>query len=156
MHAAPHILWLTLTASTLCAQGVTLPNGSPNPSYTSLWTWLDTGSGINGSASTPSDGTAVSRWDDLGYRGNDLTRTGSTSELPTYRDNGSSCGPAIVFDGTDYLWASTSDVGRVQGARTIFVAARVDSADGGYVFDRPIDAAHRAVVHAGRLEHLLR
>ncbi|MGA1523306.1 MAG: exo-alpha-sialidase [Planctomycetota bacterium] len=143
------ILWLALSASPVCGPGVTLPNGSPDPSYASLWTWLDTSSGVNGATGTPADGTAVTRWDDLGYRGNDLTRTGSASELPTYRDDGSSCGPAIVFDGTDYLWAATSDIGRASGARTIFVAARIDSADGGYVFDGSTSSG-RSTLHTGQ------
>ena len=81
---------------------------------------------MNGVAGALPNGTPVTRWDDRGQGARNLTRTdAATGERPVVRDDSSTSGPAIAFDGDDYIWASQGDIGRLGSARTILAVARV-------------------------------
>ena len=144
------VLFLATAASFANAQSVLLPNGTPDPSYPNFWAWFDARNGVNGSGAPAADGTPVSRWDDRTPNARDLTRLDlSPTRHPTAEDNAISCGPAIRFDGDDYVWGSVGDMGSLASPRTIFVVSSIDQADRGYVFDSST-AAGRTALLAGQ------
>ncbi len=138
-----------LLAPPLSAQSVLLPNGEPDPAYPALWSWYDAAHGPNGSPTPLADGTSVTSWDDRSINARHLTRVSADpSRLPTVRDDADSCGVAMGFDGNDFIWAASTDIGRLAGDRTFVVVTRVQVADGGYVFDGSTNSG-RSTLHAG-------
>ncbi|MCB9881281.1 MAG: hypothetical protein H6834_05775 [Planctomycetes bacterium] len=130
----------------LTAQGVILGNGTPDPSYVGLWSWYDAANGVNGSATALPHGTQITSWDDRSQNARHLTRVDATATRnPTASDDMLSCGPAVGFDGDDYIWASTGDIGTLTNPRTIFVVVKADQADRGYVFDSSTIAGRTAL-----------
>ncbi len=129
---------------------ILLPNGEPDPSFSDLYAWYDAASGVNGNPLPEPDGTPLASWSDRSINLRDLTRVDTDiTRLPTAADNSASCGPAVRFDGDDYIWASTTDTfGTLTGARTFFVVVEVDQADRGYVFDGSTNSG-RSTLHAG-------
>jgi hypothetical protein len=142
----------TLTLAPLtAAQAVITPGGTPDPAYANLWAWYDADQGLNGSPTPLPHGTAVTRWDDRSIQARHLTLTSTDpTRHATAVDDLESCGPALRFDGDDYLWGSTTTIGRCIGPRTIFAVVRVEAADGGYVFDGST-ATGRSTLHAGEV-----
>ncbi|MCB9881279.1 MAG: hypothetical protein H6834_05765 [Planctomycetes bacterium] len=133
------VLALTVGSFSHClsAQGVLLPGGTPDPAHPDLHAWYDAANGPNGSATPLPHGTSVTQWNDLSTNAFDLTRVSTDpAKLPTSADDVASCGPAIRFDGNDYVWTAAGDpFGRIVGARTIFCVGSTDTADAGYLYD---------------------
>ncbi len=148
---------MALLASSLVSAQLTLPGGEPDPAHTALWAWFDAAIGVNGVAGTPPDATPVARWDDRSIQGRDLTRVDpAASRLPRFDAPATVCStPSVRFDGDDYVWGSVGDIGRLQGPRTIFVVARVDQTDRGYVFDGSTSSG-RSTLHAGESANPMR
>jgi hypothetical protein len=121
-------------AGSAVAQDLTLPDGSPNGEYVNLYAWYKPDSGLNGGSALPDDDTLITSWSDSSANGRDLTRVSEEeSRHPAY----STDAYGLVFDGDDFIWAAkeAEEFGTLTEARTIFVIARPDVADGGYVYD---------------------
>jgi hypothetical protein len=128
------------------AQNVVDQNGNPDPNYPNLWAWYSADNGLNGNTSPLPSGTSVNLWSDRSYNGRDLTLVSNDqTRWPVAVDDMGSCGPALQFDGNDYLWGSTTTIGRCTGPRTIFIVARTDVADGGYLFDGSTSSGRTAL-----------
>ena len=135
----PRTLPATLTLSALASPGlaqVTLPDGSPDPGYADFYAWYDATDGVNGPGQ-PADQAAVTSWVDRTGNGRDLVRTDADpARHATFVAQALTGNAAVGFDGNDYLWADkVAEFGSLAGAKTVFVVARADLADGGYVFD---------------------
>lgn len=120
----------------LSAQAVLDANGEPDPAYPGFHAWYDARDGVNG-AGQPSAGSAVTSWVDRTGKGHDLVRVDADlTRQATYQDDVLQGHPAVLFDGDDYLWGDgVGEFGTLDGAKSFFVVARADQADGGYVFD---------------------
>ncbi len=115
---------------------IVLTNGTPNPAYKNLWAWYDAANGPNSSATPLPDGTPITRWDDRGSGKRHLTRgDNNATRQPTARNNIGTCGPAVEFNGDDYIWQGAQQIGRLSSARTILLVVDVGVANGGYIFD---------------------
>jgi sialidase-1 len=143
------IILAGLVSTQLRAQGeITLSDGTPNPAFSNLHAWYQPDAGLNGGGGLPADGTAITRWDDSGASGRDLTRVSSdAAKQPVLRHTTGNGMPAVEFDGNDYIWGNSgaSEFGTLDSGRTVFIVARADSADGGYLFDSSTSAARNAL-----------
>lgn len=128
---------------------VTLPDGTPNPAFPSLYAWWRADVGVNAQPGMPADGAAVTRWEDSGNRNHDLVRVSATaSQRPTFRATVANGDAAVEFDGDDYIWAANTatEFGVISSPRTIVCIARPTSANGGYIFDSSSSAGRTALI----------
>ena len=100
-----------------------------------LHAWYEAGEGVNDG--TAADGDAVVNWLDISGHERHLVRTDADPDRhATWFGDALEGVPAVSFDGNDYIWCEPNSTwGTLDGDKTIFVAARCDVADGGYIFD---------------------
>jgi len=119
--------------------------GNPDPSFPGFHSWFDAADGINGGGQ-PNEGDPVSSWGDLTGNGHTLDQTpSSTSDRPQWRDAVANGYPALEFDGSDYIWATSSQFGVLSGSKTVFFVCKTHVPDGGYVFDGSSSSGRNAV-----------
>lgn len=148
-HHLRMIASIAIAASTMSVHGeITLADGTPDPAFPNLYAWYQPDVGLNGGSDLPADGTSITRWNDSGNAARDLTRVSSSSDQqPVLRDATGNGMPAVEFDGNDYIWSasSASEFGTLSTDRTIFVVARADSVNGGYIFDSSSSSGRNAL-----------
>ena len=131
------VLFLLGGVAPLQAQSIITMNGTPDPNYPAFYAWYTAAKGLNAVPSPLPDGTSVAYWEDQTPNARHLTRVDSAvSRQPVAHDRLESGGPAVFFDGDDYIWAAVGDpFGRLSNPRTILVIADAFEADRGYIFD---------------------
>ena len=127
--------------------GAIVKGGQPNPAYGNFYAWYKADNGVNGTAGLATDGASVTRWNDSTVNGRDLVRyNGDVNRQAVMDHDGANGAACLEFDGNDFIWANqTTEFGTISTSRTIFAVARVDVANGGYVFDSCTSAGRNAL-----------
>ena len=95
------------------------------------------------------DGAAVTMWMDSTINGRNLTRTSTDpARRPVFANDFAGAGvPSLEFNGDDFIWANqTTEFGTIDTGRTIFIVARMDVDNDGYLFDSCTSAGRNAIL----------
>ncbi len=144
-------LLAAIAAATLAGPAlaqVVLPDGRPNPAYDGLYAWFQADDGPRAGKFPAVDGSPVNNWLDSSDNGRDLVRVSAdAARIPVYAEDAAGNGmPSVEFDGDDFIWANQVDeFGEISTGRTIFIVARMDVINSGYLFDSCTTAGRNAM-----------
>ena len=122
--------------------------GNPNAEYPGFYAWYKADSGVMSGKAPAKEGAAVTMWMDSTINGRNLTRTSTDpARRPVFANDFAGAGvPSLEFNGDDFIWANqTTEFGTIDTGRTIFIVARMDVDNDGYLFDSCTSAGRNAI-----------